>query len=177
MESEVEREAEERPFLLRFLFGGNPAWTVFRILFLIFVTIVLFKFVLVPIKVTGHSMYPTYKNGEIEFVNRLAYFRNPPQRFDVVAAQFAGNDVVLLKRVVALPGETFQVVNGDIYINGDLLPEPYAYGKIPDDFAKKARGTSRIVILEPKQYILMGDNRPLSELFPKYEHQIIGKVL
>src|SRR5690606_21019004 len=54
------------PVWLRFILGRNPGWTVLRILFVVFVTFAVFKFLLLPIRVTGHSMWPTYHNGEIK---------------------------------------------------------------------------------------------------------------
>lgn len=165
----------QAPLWARFILGRKPSWTVLRILFVVFVTFAIFKFILLPIRVTGHSMWPTYHNGEVKFVNRLAYLRDKPQRGDVVAVEYAGEGVVLLKRVVGLPGETFQVIQGDVYINGQPLEEPYAFGKIPAP--EGALRPSHVVKMEPDQYILFGDNRPISEGFLKFENQIIGKIL
>src|SRR4051812_42062179 len=87
----------------RFIFGSNPGWTLVRILFFLVVSLVIFKFVLLPIRVTGESMFPTCVNGQIKFVNRLAYRRHRPERGDIVAVEFQGRRVLLLKRVIGLP--------------------------------------------------------------------------
>ena len=168
------------PTWLRFILGKNPGFTVLRILVVVFVTLFVFKFILLPIRVTGHSMWPTFHNGEIKFVNRLAYVREKPKRGDVVAVEYTGAEV-LLKRIIALPGEVFQVVDGEVYIDGDPLVEPYAFGKIPDPdpdrpWQQGRPGTSIPVKIEADQYLLWGDNRPDSDGFLKFENQIIGRL-
>jgi signal peptidase I len=168
-------QAQSSP-LLRFVFGRNPTWTTVRILSVILITLFLFKFVLVPIRVTGDSMYPTYRNGQIKFVNKLAYRNKDPQRADVVAVAYAGKEVLLLKRVIALPGETVEVKSGDVFINGEPLVEPYAKGKIPADNGK-ALGNTPPTPLGRDEYLILGDNRDLSEGYFNHRRDIIGKVL
>ena len=75
---------------VRFILGRNPGWTLLRILVVILLVLIVFKFVLLPIRVTGHSMWPTFHNGEIKFVNRLSYLRQKPKRGDIVAVEYAG---------------------------------------------------------------------------------------
>lgn len=177
METEPAPERVHTPYWLRFIIGRNPAWTVVRILFLVFISLLLFKYVLLPIRVTGESMLPNFRNGQIKFVNRLGFFRTPPQRTDVVAVQFKqGNDLLLLKRVIGLPGETFQVRQGEVFINGRKLAEPYAQGKIPANIARFLGNTDPIP-LGPDEYMVLGDNRKISEGYIKKRDEIIGKVL
>ncbi len=176
MENAAEPSSGGGPAWLRWVAGRNPGWTLVRVLIAVLLCIAIYKFVVLPVKVTGSSMAPTLKNGEIRFVNRLAYRREGPRRGDIVAVQFAGRQAVLLKRVVALPGETLQVMRGLVYINGERLEEPYAAGKIPPDTSDRGLGSSAPRKLEPDQYWLDGDNRAESEHFLKYRHQIIGKL-
>lgn len=173
---EAPGEQAQSSSLLRFVFGRNPAWTIARILLLIFVTLVLFKFVLLPIRVTGDSMFPTYRNGQIKFVNKLAYSKKDPRRGDVVAVAYAGRQVLLLKRVIAIPGETFQVINGEVAINGRLIEEPYTKGKIPASSGNRPGFTDPIP-LGKDEYMILGDNRELTEGYINKRSQIIGKVL
>jgi len=176
METEPAPERVHTPYWLRFIFGKNPAWTVVRILVLVFVSLFLFKYVLLPIRVTGDSMRPNFRSGQIKFVNRFAFFRTPPQRTDVVAVKFRGNDILLLKRVIGLPGETFQVRQGEVLINGRKLEEPYADGKIPSQ-VQKFLGNTDPIPLGPDEYMVLGDNRKISEGYIKKRSEIIGKVL
>lgn len=163
--------------LLRLVFGKNPTWTVVRILFFVLVTIIVFKFVLIPIRVTGDSMYPTYRDGQIKFVNKLAYRKKDPERGDVVAVEYAGRQILLLKRVIAVPGEVFQVIDGEVWINGERLDEPYTKGKIPPQSGKGLGYTPKAITLGPDEYMILGDNRDLSEGYFNSRKQIIGKVL
>jgi signal peptidase I len=176
MQWEAPGELAQSSSLLRFVFGKNPTWTVVRILFVVLVTLILFKFVLVPIRVTGDSMYPTYRNGQIKFVNKLAYRNKDPQHGDVVAVAYAGKEVLLLKRIIAIPGETVEVKAGDVYINGEPLAEPYAKGKIRAD-DNKNYGYHPPVTLGRDEYLILGDNRDLSEGYFNHRGDIIGKVL
>jgi len=175
METPESATPASSPSWLRFIFGKKPAWTIVRILFVVFASIVLFKFVLIPIRVTGSSMEPTFKNGQIKFVNKLAYLRGSPARGDIIAAEFDGPQILLLKRIVGLPGESFRVISGEIYINGEKLPEPYADGKIPASNGKL--GTSAPIPLGEDEYMVIGDNRKNSEGYIKRGSELLGKVL
>ncbi len=176
MQMEAAPAQVQTPYWLRFIFGKNPAWTTVRILFVVFVTLIVFKFILLPIRVTGDSMFPNYRHGQIKFVNRLAYRSVRPQRGDVVAVEFAGKEVLLLKRIIGLPGETFQVNNGEVFINGNTLEEPYANGKIPSSVRNRL-GYTEPIPLGPDEYMVVGDNRNISEGYIKKRSEIIGKVL
>src|SRR5438552_17818694 len=108
------------------LIGRRPARTLARLIVLILVTFVLFKFLFLPIRVVGNSMVPTYHNGRINFINRLAFRWHGPKRGDVVAVQLDKIRLVLLKRVVGSPGERIAVRTGRVVMNGRTLAEPYA---------------------------------------------------
>lgn len=154
----------------RILIGRNPSVTVVRLVLLVVMSLVAFKLVLVPVQVTGHSMEPSYRNGRLNFMHRLAYRLHGPQRGDVVGIQFEGSRLILLKRVVALPGERVSVRHGRVYVNGAPLDEPYARGTdIPP--------TREEVLLEADQYFAIGDNRDDSAYGLVRRSEIQGKVL
>lgn len=169
MENEVAQPQLKRPLWLRLIVGGNTQFTIVRIVAFLCVVFILLKWVFLPIRVTGNSMEPTYLNGQINLVNRLSYLKRSPQRGDIVAVEFAGQEALLLKRIVALPGETVYILNGQIYVNHEPLNEPYALGKIPWKIAPEK--------LDPNQYMVIGDNRRVSDHHFRYDYQIIGKVL
>src|SRR5882672_4882194 len=101
-----------RPGWLRVIaVGRNPRVTLIRILVLVATCFVVFKFILFPLRVTGISMQPTYKDQSINFLNRLAYLTHEPRRGDVVSIRYAGPHLLLMKRIVGLPGETIEFVN------------------------------------------------------------------
>lgn len=156
------------PWYVRAIAGKNPAITLLRATLWATLIIILFKFVLVGIRVRGESMEPTFHDGQVKFINRLAYLRSPPQRGDVVAVRAPGLRAVFLKRIIALPGEHVATRRGIVYINGQRLEEPYVKGV-----------TSYILdfTLEQHQYWVIGDNRPVSEQWKKYDYSIIGKLI
>ena len=85
--------------------GRNPKWTLARIVATVIFCFVVYNFALRPIRVQGISMLPTYSEHGINCINLLAYRFHPPQRGDVVAIQLqAGPHVMLMKRIVGLPG-------------------------------------------------------------------------
>lgn len=165
------------------LIGRRPKFTLIRVTALVFVTFAVFPFVLLPIRVRGPSMSPTYEEGRINVVNRLAYLWHEPQRGDVVAIRFSGVSVnpifqhkksaVLMKRIVGLPGETVEFDHGQLFINGKPLHEPYV--KYPCDWNLPP------VKLSLERYYVVGDNRSMpAEAHTKGEperERIVGKVL
>ena len=84
-----------------------------------------FSYVLLPLRIEGRSMEPTYADGGFSFCWRLQYLFSEPKRGDVVAIRFAGRRVVLLKRVVALAGDTVEFQNGMLLVNNKRVNEPY----------------------------------------------------
>ncbi len=141
-------------WLQRVLIGRNPKRTLVRAVVLVVVSLVVFHYVLQPVRVQGGSMLPTYKEYGIHFVNRLAYLFHPPQRGDVVAIRLlAGGHVMYMKRIVGLPGETISFHHGRLYINGQQMDEPYV--KRPCDWERAPEQ------IPPDHYYVVGDNRDM----------------
>jgi signal peptidase I len=171
--------------------GRNPKATLVRLAVLIVTSFVVFKFILLPIRVEGISMLPTYQDRSVNFVNRLAYLWHEPQRRDVVGLRFSRAvtntpagihqaaswletpHVMLLKRIVGLPGETVAFADGRVLINGEVLDEPYE--KTPCDW------NCPPVKLGPDEYFVVGDNRTMpweDHVFGRAQRsQIVGKAI
>jgi signal peptidase I len=153
--------------------GRSPKVTLVRAVILALMVIGLFRFILLPVRVSGISMEPTYHDCSVNLINRLAYLRQAPRRGDVVGIRFAGPSVMLLKRVVGLPGETIAFSDGRVVVNGMRLDEPYV--KNPSDWERDP------VTLGPDEYFVVGDNRSM----PIQNHQfgiadrarILGKTM
>jgi signal peptidase I len=161
--------------------GRNPKRTLVRAAILAVVCVVVFKFVLLPVRVEGISMAPTYSDHSVNFVNRLAYLWHEPRRGDVVCIRlnlpptngWSAPHIMYLKRVIGLPGETVRFVDGRVRVNGETLDEPYEKG--PCDW------NTAPVTLGSNEYFFVGDNRSM----PKEEHsfgktersRIVGKAL
>lgn len=155
------------------LIGRNPRWTLARIGVLVLLALVVPRFVLLPIRVQGVSMLPNYRENSIRFVNGLAYWFAEPRRGDVVAIRFAGKHVMLLKRVVGLPGEEIAFHEGHVVINGKALEEPYVEYPCNWEIPPEKIGLN--------QFYVVGDNRSMFD----QDHtkgradreRIVGKVL
>ena len=157
------------------IIGRNPRLTLIRIVVVVVTAVVLFKFVLLPVRVDGPSMLPTYKQGAVNFVNRLAYRNSDPKRGDVVAVRYSGHSIMLMKRVVGLPGETIEFVNGRLTVDGRVLDEPYV--KNPCQWNVRPEHYQ----LRDDEYYVVGDNRSM----PFEAHQqgaarrerIVGRIM
>lgn len=98
----------------------------------------------------GTSMEATLQSGEIVFVTKFDYlFGNDPERGDIVECRFEGRSDAYIKRVIGLPGETVEITDGRVYIDGAALSEPYVSSPNAD----------YSICLGEDQYLLLGDNR------------------
>lgn len=109
--------------------------------------------------VNGDSMEPTLSNGDNLIMDKLTYHFRDPQRFEVIIFPCPTNpEVFYIKRVVGLPGETIQIKDGRVYIDGEVL-ESDIYG-ITD---KTEPGIAHEPIeIGEGEYFVLGDNRPIS---------------
>ena len=135
----------------RLIFGRHPRRTFVRIVVLAVISIVTFGWVLTPIRVHGISMDPTYREGALNLVNRLAFVGRAPSRGDVIAIRLAGPHVLYVKRVIALPGERVAFVDGVVQIDGVPFVEPYVRKRQPWNVPE--------VTVGPREYFVVGDNR------------------
>ena len=106
------------------------------------------------------AMEPTLQVGERFFVNRAIYKVSSPTRGDIIVYKTSGSDDAALHigRVIGLPGETVQISNGSILINGDVYNENKGFPEI-----NNAGLASDGVSLESGKYFILGDNRNNSE--------------
>jgi signal peptidase I len=173
METLIEAPVQSPSLLRRVVVGRDPKRTMQRVVILVVVCFLVAKFVLLPIRISGPSMLPTYGEHGINFVNRLAYMFHEPRRGDVVAIRLAGPSVMFMKRIIGLPGETVAFHDGRVFIDGKQLNEPYI--KFPSSWDHEGRR------LGPFEYYVVGDNRSM----PQADHtegkasrdRIVGKVL
>jgi signal peptidase I len=102
--------------------------------------------------VEGSSMLPVLADGQRLVVSKAAYFFASPQRGDIIIAHPPVDpEKEYVKRLIGLPGDTVQVKNGLVYVNGVPLLEPYL--KAPPSY------TMETVVVQPDHYFVMGDNR------------------
>lgn len=146
--------------------------------------ICVFAFVIVwhlgqRVSMIGDSMNPVLENGDVVLVNRLVYNARRPKRGDIIVFKPKGNENshYYIKRVIGLPGETVEIVENSIYIDGKKLAEEY---KATD--VERAGIASDGIELGDDEYFVLGDDRENSEDSRdadvgnvKWEH-IYGKV-
>ena len=146
-------------------------------------------FVVELIRVDGTSMTNTLQNGEIVVVSKLAYLTGEPQRNDIVICRYPNRvdstinlgaamaidfHTLFVKRLVALPGDTVQIYNGKLYVNGEVVPDPEFMGSVPRDYGPRRLGAD--------EYFVIGDNRYSShdsradDVGPISRGAIMGKV-
>ena len=100
-------------------------WFLIRILLVALFAYLIFGHLFTPFLIKGQSMEPTYHHGGINFCWRYHYLFSVPHRHDVVGIRFAGNKVMLLKRIVALEDEQVEFRNGKLFVDEKEIDEPY----------------------------------------------------
>ena len=111
------------------------------------------------ITVSGKSMEPSMKDGDVVLLNKLWYNFTDPKRMDIVAFHAKdGETKTYVKRVVGLPGETVQIRGGVLYINGKECPLPESAGELSlPGLAENG------VTLAENEYFVLGDYSDTSE--------------
>lgn len=139
------------------------------------------KYVIQRTIVNGTSMENTLHNNDNLMVEKLSYRFSEPKRFDVIVFYPYGkqnSSEYFVKRIIGLPGETIQIINDDILINGEIIEENY--GKDPIVYSGIA---TEPLQLDNDEYFVIGDNRNVSfdsrypEIGPVTKDKIEGKVL
>ena len=97
-----------------------------RLAILVVTTVVLCRYVVTPAFTNGVSMEPTYGSGQFVPIWRPSFWFSEPAAGQVVMIRYAGENVMLLKRVVAVAGQTVEFRNGTLLIDGEECREPWA---------------------------------------------------
>ncbi len=101
-------------------------------------------------QVHGQSMEPSLHEGQYIIASKISYWLHPPERGDIVVLRPPVGDIPYIKRIIGLPGDTVEIADGRVWINGVAINEPYISGpplyhgewKVTDD-----------------HYFVLGDNR------------------
>ncbi|AEH23226.1 signal peptidase I [Thermodesulfobacterium geofontis OPF15] len=134
-------------------------------------------FIVQAYKIPSGSMIPTLLIGDYLLVNKLAYgIKNPikddfiyfwkfPKRQEIVVFTYPQNKKLdFIKRVIGLPGDTVQIVNKKVYVNGKLLNEPYVQFSDPEIYPQEIspRDNYGPIKVPPEHIFVLGDNRDQS---------------
>jgi signal peptidase I len=143
----------------RLVLGANPRRTLIRVAVIIVVSYVTFGYLLLPVRGVGISMQPAIEQGDLLFINRVAYRFREPRRGDIVAVRIAGRSVVYVKRLLGVPGDRIAFVDGVLWRNGEALDEPYVVNRASWQLTE--------VTLGAEDYFVVGDNRGM----PMAQHE------
>jgi signal peptidase I len=159
--------------LREILIGKSASRSLIRGLCVAVLLLVGSRVLLVPVRAHGISMLPTYEEGQFVFVNRLAYRFSPLKRGDVVAITLNDGGAVLVKRIIALPGETVRIDAGQVFIDGAPLDEPYLRYFIAWDMEDGTVGADEVFVI--------GDNRSMRlenhDFGFAHQNRILGRAI
>lgn len=141
------------------LVGRNPKVTAVRLLVSALLVLGYFRLMALPIRVTGISMEPTFKDGQRTSINRISLWKRAPERGDILAIRTSGLHNLLLKRVIALPGERVHISRGQVYINGESLEEPYVIKRAPWNWPRDKDEE----VIGADEFLVIGDNRGMPQ--------------
>lgn len=149
-----EKLAEKTPLQreLREVLG----WVVY-VLIIVCATYLIVTYVGQRTKVSGGSMQPTLQDNDNLIVDKISYRFRDPKRFEIIVFPYKYQEnTYYIKRIIGLPGETVQIIDGYVYINGEILEEPYEVDVIDDG---KYGIAAEPIELGPDEYFVLGDNR------------------
>lgn len=150
MSRHSKREEEERDIL-----GELGGWLVY-ILLIIGLTYLIITFVGQRTMVSGSSMETTLQDGDNLIVDKISYRFRDPKRYDIIVFPYKyEEDTYYIKRIIGMPGETVQIRDGYVYIDGKRLTGD-VYGK---EKIKDPQTAAEPVTLGDDEYFVMGDNR------------------
>ena len=170
----------KRKLPVRVLFGLLAVIVV-----LVLILFALSPFLMDSVEAESGAMSPSISISDTVGVNHMAYLLLPPARGDVVLFRTSrgetdvssGDQSSSMRRIIGLPGETVQIMDGKVYINGSVLEEDYCSGEMTYG------GTAASALtLGSDEYFVMADNRSNnfdsrdSTVGPVLESDIIGKV-
>lgn len=158
-------------------------WSWLRTIILaVIIALLVRQYVLAFYVVDGDSMEPTLSNGQMVAVNKIGYRFGSVQRGDIVIFEPPENitrytkERVFIKRIIALPGDTIEIRDGKVILNGEVLVEEYIDTAVESDMEP--------LEIAPGTVFVMGDNRhpqgswdSRSELGPIAIDSILGKAV
>lgn len=138
--------------------------TIQTILLAASVFLVIYIFLFRPFQVSGQSMFPTFRDQEYILTNLISLRLGPLHRGDVVVFKApppnTGKDFI--KRVIGLPGDTVELKNGFVYVNGQKLDESVYLASSVRSYGGAFLANDQLITVPQGYYFVMGDNRPES---------------
>lgn len=130
-------------------------WGV-SIVIAVVLALIIRNFIVEPYLVDGPSMRPTLENQQRLIVNRFIYNLRAPERGEILIFKYPKDPSRdFIKRVIAVPGDTIEIKDGNVFVNDELQTEDYILSKCRGDYPK--------VTIPERHIFVMGDNRNNSE--------------
>jgi signal peptidase I len=137
------------------------------------------RFVVQSVQVEGNSMYPTLTDSGRYWLNRFTYLVGDPRQNDIVALRDPRDNTLEVKRVIATPGQSVYLKDGQVYVNGKRLIEPYLLARTPTYAYEKH--ADEFICVGQNQFFVLGDNRNNSNDSRTFgavpRRNILGKVI
>jgi signal peptidase I len=138
----------------------------------IIIALLIHVFLAQATRVYGQSMEPNLHTDMRLVVEKVSYKLHAPQRGDIVVLRVRPGDELLIKRIIGLPGDEVAIHDGQVYVNGRPLSEPY--------LDQNTRGNLASRVVPPLHVFVMGDNRRASNdsrsFGPVHIDNIVGKA-
>ncbi|MDE5779102.1 MAG: signal peptidase I [Lachnospiraceae bacterium] len=150
---------DRKEFELKDFLSGIGQWAI-AILIVVILAYSIVHFGVQSVTMIGQSMNPTLNNQDVTLINKRAYTFAEPKRYDIIAFKLKEDTdgYFNIKRIIGLPGETIQIKNGKLFINGEILTD------LPFDDLIMTEGLAlEEMVLGEEEYFLMGDNCNNSE--------------
>ncbi|MCR5372797.1 MAG: signal peptidase I, partial [Solobacterium sp.] len=112
-----------------------------------------------PVRVLGQSMFPGLKDGDFGFTNTIARNTVGVQRGDIVIVYLDDQNTYLIKRLIGLPGDTVEMKDSVLYVNGEAVAEDYLDSEYAAQFGDAFFSDIEEVQLDQNEYYVLGDNR------------------
>lgn len=155
MRKKIYSDKDKKPEKIEQNKAKEVAGLVIYCLIVIAAMFLIIKYVGQRTVVMGHSMEPTLQDSDNLITDKITYRFRDPKRFDIIVFPFKDNRATLLiKRIVGMPGETVQVIDGNVYVNGYALEDNYGNAVMTDPGL-----AADPVVLKEDEYFVLGDNR------------------
>lgn len=152
-------------------------WLIF-IFIVVAVTYLIVTFVGQRTQVSGESMETTLSDGDQLIVDKISYRFREPKRYEIIVFPYRYEEnTYYIKRIIGMPGETVQITDGLVYINGQPLDEHYGNAAIANPGI-----AAEPITLGDDEYFVMGDNRNNSQdsrtasVGPIHRDELIGRA-
>ena len=138
-------------------------------------SMLIITFLYQPVRVEGTSMLPRLEDQDRLFINKFVYRFSAIERGDVVVFHYPRNpQVSYIKRIVAVPGDSFRIDRGQVFVNNQPVSEPYVPGQYRDTRSYEA------IVVPQDEYFVLGDHRSIAsdsrDFGPVKRNLIYGKA-